>query len=166
MVPEYHIYLGADHRGFEKKEALFPILSECHENVLVVDKGAEEYVEDDDVNDPAIAVGQATAYDPHSIGVLLCGSGQGVCIQANRIRGARAVRVKTPEEAAIARQHDHANIVCLPADEIDVDTMEQIIKTFCHTQPLEDERYARRALRFDADLPTAKNTDEDDDEEE
>lgn len=164
MMPEYHIYIGSDHRGFEKKEALFPILSECHENVTVVDKGADEYIEDDDFNEPAIAVAQEIAHDPHSIGVLLCGSGQGVCIQANRVKGARAVRVSNSQEAEIARKHDHANIVCLPADELDIDTMERIIKTFCHTRPLEAEKYARRALRLDADLPAHKDSEEDEEE--
>lgn len=160
MMPEYHIHIGADHRGFEKKEALFQILSECHENVIVVDQGADEYIEDDDFNDPAIAVAREVARDPYSIGVLLCGSGQGVCIQANRIKGARAVRVTTPGEAEIARKHDHANIVCLPADELDVDTMERIIKMFCHTRPLEAERYVRRAERLDADLPAKSASEE------
>ena len=96
---EYHIYMGADHRGFEKKEALFELIKDCHENVIVEDLGYEEYNEGDDFNDPAKAVAKAVSGDEHSFGVLMCGSGQGVCIQANRIKGARAVRVKTPEGA-------------------------------------------------------------------
>ena len=148
-MPEYTIYLGADHRGFAKKEELFPLLCGCHENVNVEDLGADEYQEDDDFNDPAIAVAQAVATNPHGIGVLLCGSAHGVTMQANRFPGARAINALTPESAAAGRRDDHANIVCLAADQLDAVTMEQIIKTFCHTRPATDERYLRRVRRLD-----------------
>ncbi len=148
-MPEYHIYLGADHRGFEKKEGLFPMLRDCHENVIVEDLGAESYNEDDDYNDIAIAVAQAVANGEYNIGVLLCGSAHGVCMQANRIRGARAINAKDAESAKIGREHDHANILCLAADELNVDEMENIIKAFCHTKPSQAERYVRRVKRLD-----------------
>ena len=150
-MPDYTIYLGADHRGFAKKEELFPILNSCHENVSVEDLSADEYHEDDDFNDPAIAVAKAVAHNPHGIGVLLCGSAHGVTMQANRLKGARAINALTPESAAAGRRDDHANIVCLAADQLDVDSMEQIIKTFCHTRPATEERYLRRVRRLDAD---------------
>ena len=150
-MPDYTIYLGADHRGFAKKEELFPILNSCHENVSVEDLGADEYHEDDDFNDPAIAVAKAVAHNPHGIGVLLCGSAHGVTMQANRLKSARAINALTPESAAAGRRDDHANIVCLAADQLDVDSMEQIIKTFCHTRPATEERYLRRVRRLDAD---------------
>lgn len=148
-MPEYHIYLGADHRGYKTKEELFPILNDCHENVIVEDLGAEKYVEDDDFNDPAIAVAQAVANDEHGLGVLLCGSAHGVTMQANRIRGARAINAPTVASAEVGRKEDHANILCLPADELDVDTAEKIIKAFCHARPSQEERYIRRVKRLD-----------------
>lgn len=148
-MPEYHIYLGADHRGYKIKEELFPILSDCHENVIVEDLGAEAYNEDDDFNDPAIAVAQAVANDEHGLGVLLCGSAHGVTMQANRIRGARAINAPNEASAKIGREHDHANILCLPADELNADSAEKVIKAFCHTRPSQDERYVRRVKRLD-----------------
>ena len=148
-MPEYHIYLGADHRGFQKKEELFPMLRDCHENVIVEDLGAEKYDENDDFNDPAIAVAQAVAGGEYNIGVLLCGSAHGVCMQANRIKGARAINAASIESAKVGRVDDHANILCLSADELDVDQMEQIIKAFCHTRPSTEERYVRRVKRLD-----------------
>lgn len=151
-IPEYHIYLGADHRGFKKKEALFPILSECHENVIIEDLGAESYVEDDDFNDPALAVAQAVANNDFAFGVLLCGSAHGVCMQANRVRGARAIYAKSAESVQKGRAEDHANILCLPADELDVDEMENLIKAFCHTKPVDEERYLRRINRLDESM--------------
>lgn len=148
-MPEYHIYLGADHRGYKMKEELFPILSDCHENVIVEDLGAEQYDENDDFNDPAIAVAQAVANNEHSLGVLLCGSAHGVTMQANRIRGARAINAHTAASAEAGRKEDHANILCLAADELDVDAAEKIIKAFCHARPSQEEKYLRRVERLD-----------------
>ena len=151
-MPEYHIYLGADHRGYKKKEELFPMLRDCHENVIVEDLGVEQYDANDDFNDPAIAVAQAVAQGENNIGVLLCGSAHGVCMQANRIRGARAINGHSIESAKAGRIEDHANILCLSADTLDVDQMEQIIKAFCHTQPSQEERYIRRVQRLDEEI--------------
>lgn len=152
MIPEYKIYLGADHRGFAKKEELFPMLSECHENVTCEDLGAYDYDENDDYNDAALKVAKAVTEDEHSIGVLLCGSAHGVCMQANRIKGARAINSHSIDDAVHGRANDHANIVCLSADELDVDTMEQIVKAFCHARPKTDEKYCRRAAKLDEEV--------------
>lgn len=151
MMPEYTIYLGADHRGFQKKEELFDLLKDCHENVTVEDLGAEEYAADDDFNDPAIAVAQAVAGNEHGFGVLICGSAHGVCMQANRFKGVRAIHAATIESVQHGRAHDYANVLCLSAedDQLDVDQMEQLVKTFCHAQPDPDECYARRVRRLD-----------------
>lgn len=150
-MQQYTIYIGADHRGFEKKNELVNLLKDCHPGMVQVeDLGAFEYVADDDFNDPAKAVAKAVIGNEHSFGVLLCGSGQGVCIQANR-SGARAVCVKTPEDAVTGREHDWANIVCLPADELGSVAMERIIKAFCHARPLNDERHQRRMKKLEED---------------
>lgn len=150
-MPEYHIYVGADHRGFQKKEDLLPLIRDCHENVIVEDLGAESLVPDDDFNDPALAVAKAVAKDEYSFGVLLCGSAHGVCMQANRIKGARAINAGTVESVKAGREDDYANILCISADELDVDAMEKLVKTMCHTHPKIDERYVRRVKRLDED---------------
>lgn len=157
MMPEYKIFLGADHRGFQKKEELFPMLDECHENVTAVDLGADQYEEEDDFNDPALAVARAVLADKYSFGVLICGSAHGVCMQANRIKGIRAINADTIESAEAGRADDHANVVCLSADQLDVDTMEQIVKAFCHTLPKRDEKYLRRRDRLDQDVDLAQD---------
>lgn len=150
-MPEYHIYIGADHRGFQKKEDLLPLIRDCHENVIVEDLGADSLNPDDDFNDPALAVAEAVAGDKYSFGVLLCGSAHGVTMQANRVKGARAINADTVESVRVGREEDHANILCLSADKLDVDTMELLIKTLCHTHPKADERYRRRVERLDSD---------------
>lgn len=155
MMPEYHLYIGADHRGWEKKEELLPMLSECHENVIVVDKSNEEYNPDDDFNDPAIAVATAVVGDEQSFGILLCGSAHGVCMQANRIKGARAINADSPDSARLGREDDYANIVCVAADRFGVDEIDDIVKAFCHARPKSEERYRRRVERLDQDPQTA-----------
>lgn len=151
-MQEYTIYVGADHRGFEKKNALIKLLANCHPGMVrVEDLGAFEYVKDDDFNEPAKAVAQKVAKNEYSFGVLLCGSGQGVCMQANRLPGARAVCVKTVADAVLGREHDWANIVCMPADELEADQMEKIVKALCHTKPLDTERHQRRIQKLEED---------------
>lgn len=148
-MPEYTIFLGADHRGFEEKNELVKLLADCHPGMVKVeDLGAFEYVEDDDFNDPAKAVAAKVRESDYHFGVLLCGSGQGVCMQANR-SGARAICVKTPEDAVLGREHDWANIVCMPADDLSVEEMEKIVKAFCHAKPLDTERHQRRMKKLE-----------------
>ncbi len=175
-MSEYHIYVGADHRGFQKKEDLLPLIRDCHENVIVEDLGAESLVEDDDFNDPALAVAKAVAKDKYSFGVLICGSAHGVCMQANRVKGVRAINASTVASVEAGRADDHANVLCLSGDELDVDTMEKLIKTLCHTRPKMGERYVRRVERLDEEhtkapggvefrLKVAADNEEDDEEE-
>lgn len=154
-MEEYHIYLGSDHRGFQKKEDLFELIKDCHENVSVEDLGPFEYNAEDDYNDAAIKVAKAVLGDgkntdqEHNFGILICGSAHGVCMQANRFKGIRAVNASTVESVRHARTNDYANVLCLSGDYLDVDTMEKLVKTFCHARPDPSEKYQRRAKRLD-----------------
>lgn len=149
-MPEYTIYLGADHRGFAKKNELLKILAECHPGMLKVeDLGAHEYDPEDDYNDPAIAVSKAVMENPHSFGLLLCGSAHGVTMQTNRFKGIRAANADTVASAEHARVNDHANILCLSADYLEIDQMEPIVKAFCHARPSSEEKYLRRVRKLD-----------------
>ncbi len=146
---DYTIYFGADHRGFEKKAELIKLVQGCHDFLKVEDIWPAEYNPDDDFNDAALQVAEKVLADERGFGVLLCGSAHGVCMQANRIKGIRAIYARTPESAAIGREHDYANVLCLSADEMDPATMEPIVKAFCHARPNPDERYRRRVERLD-----------------
>lgn len=154
-MEEYHIYLGSDHRGFQKKEELFELVKDCHENVSVEDLGPFEYDAEDDYNDAAIKVAKAVLGDnteaaqEHNFGILICGSAHGVCMQANRFKGIRAVNASTVESVGHARTNDYANVLCLSGDNLDVDTMEKLVKTFCHSRPDPSEKYQRRVKRLD-----------------
>lgn len=154
-MPEYTIYVGADHRGFEKKNELIKLLQGCHPGMVKVeDLGPESYDQNDDYNDAAVAVAKAVLNNENSFGVLVCGSAHGVTMQANRFKGIRAVNVDSAESTKHARTNDYANVVCLSADYLELETMENLVKTFCHTQPIKSENYGRRAQKLDLDYST------------
>lgn len=148
----YILYVAADHRGFEKKNELVKILANCHPGMVQVeDLGPSSYDAEDDYNDAAIAVAKAVLGNEKGFGILLCGSAHGVTMQANRFRGIRAVNADTVESAKHARTNDYANVLCLSADYLELEQMDEIIKAFCHAQPDPSEKYQRRAERLDSE---------------
>lgn len=150
---QHTIYLGADHRGYERKNELKALLEGCHPGMVEVVDLSEAVPEDlDDFNDPAIAVGKKVRDDENAVGVLLCASAHGVTMQANRLKGVRAANIGSEESARLARNDDWANVACLSADQLTEEEMEKIVKTFCHTRYGQEERYARRVKRLDEEV--------------
>ncbi len=141
------IFVGADYRGFEKKQKIVDFLASS--GYEVVDEGAYEYSEGDDFNDPAIAVAKAVREEVGSFGVLVCDSAHGVTMQANRFKGVRAAHCETAESAKLAREHDDANVLCLSAHFLDDERMEGIIRVFLETNFESIERRVRRINRLD-----------------
>ncbi len=141
------IFIGADYRGFEKKQSILRFLAE--KDYEVVDEGAYEYSEGDDFNDPAIAVAKAVREELGSRGILICDSAHGVTIQANRFKGVRAAHCENPESVKLAREHDDANILCLSAHSMNDETMREIISVFLETNFNNLERRVRRINRLD-----------------
>ena len=142
------IYIGADYRGFEKKNELAKFLTS--KNYNVTDVGAYSYHEGDDFNDPAIAVARAVRRELGGAkGILLCGSGHGMTIQANRFNGIRATLCDSVEAAVSASQHEDANILCLSADRTELEKMKEIVTTFLETKFEPLERRVRRINRMD-----------------
>lgn len=134
------IAIGSDHAGFSMKEALKPLLQA--EGFTVEDFGT--YNEDStDYPDYAHAVAIAISTEQFDKGILLCGSANGVCMTANKHVGVRAAICWNEELAALARQHNDANILCLPARFIEVDVAHRTVKKFLHT-PFEGGRHKRR----------------------
>lgn len=142
-----NIYLGADYKGLERKNSLLSFLVE--RGYQTIDKGAFEYHEGDDFNDPAIAVALEVRKDPEAFGILICDSAHGVTIQANRFKGIRAAHCETPESAILAREHDNANVLCLSAHSMNDQTIQEIASTFINTNFVELERRIRRIKRLD-----------------
>lgn len=140
------IYLGTDHGGFSQKEALKGVLQQA--GFTLQDCGAFMLDPDDDYPPVAFTVAQQVA-GQHIIGntafgVLLCRSGIGMAIAANKVAGIRAATIRSVAEAQHARIHDDVNVISLPADEISIDEMEHILKVFLNTQFSNEERHKRR----------------------
>lgn len=141
------IYLGADYRGFEKKQSLLGFLAE--NNYEVTDLGAYENVEGDDFNDAAIAVAKQVRENLGSYGILICDSAHGMTMQANRFKGVRAAHCDSAESARLAREHDDANVLCLSAHFMDEAKMQEITMAFLTTDFENLERRVRRINRLD-----------------
>ena len=137
------IYLGSDHRGFELKRQLVASLSDA------TDLGPLELDADDDYNVAARAVAHKVADDASARGVLICGSGVGMAIQANRFRGVRAVMTDDVEVVRMARKHNDVNVLCLGADRVDFETAKELVQALLETEFLGDERLVRRNRMLD-----------------
>ena len=141
------IYIGADYRGFEKKNMLVKFLrGQGHD---IYDQGSYTYNEGDDFIDPAVAVSKNVRENPYSVGILLCGSGHGVTIQANRFKGIRATHCDSTASAITAREHDNSNVLCMSAQTLDDTAMQAITTTFLTTQFEPLERRVNRIKRLD-----------------
>ncbi|MBX2964986.1 MAG: ribose 5-phosphate isomerase B [Cyclobacteriaceae bacterium] len=138
------IAIGSDHAGFERKEALKKWLADKGYDVQDFGTHSSASV---DYPDFAHPVAEAVEKNDGVLGVLLCGSANGVAITANKHQGIRAALCWTDEIAALARQHNNANIVCIPARFVTADHAEKILDTFLHTG-FEGGRHERRVEKI------------------
>jgi len=135
------IYVGADHRGLSFKKKIVEFLRD--EEYKVKDMGPLKYNEDDDYTDISIKLAE-TVVRENTKGILICGSGVGVCVAANKVDNVRAALCTSEKQARMAREDSDANILCLSADLIDEETNFKIIKTFLETVFACEERFIRR----------------------
>ncbi len=136
------IYLGADHRGFELKEHLKLWLIE--EEYEVVDCGNVKYDPEDDFTDFSFAVAEKVQQDPQSRGIVICGSGAGVNIAANKVKGIRASTGINADEVRYARKHDDLNVLAISAEYSDFEQAKKMIIIFLTTPFQPEEKYVRR----------------------
>lgn len=137
------IAIGSDHAGFEYKELLKVSLADRHE---LKDFGTDSK-DSADYPDFAHPVSIAVEDNLFDLGILVCGSANGVAITANKHQGIRAAICWTAELAALSRKHNNANILCLPARFIAFDQAEQIVNTFLTTE-FEGGRHATRVSKI------------------
>jgi ribose 5-phosphate isomerase B len=144
-----NIYIGSDHNGFALKEELIQFLRKMGHTVF--DEGNKKLNPDDDFPQFAGRVTAAllTSDDPDAKGILICGSGQGMCMSANRYKGIRASVVWDLYEARAARNDDDSNILCLPARVLKKDTAYAIVRTWLSTPFAEATRFKRRIKEMD-----------------
>lgn len=138
------IAVGSDHAGFSYKEAVKDHLkNNGHE---VVDCGTFSEASCD-YPDFAHAVATAVESNQASLGVLVCGSANGVCITANKHAGVRAALCWEPEIAKLARSHNNANVICLPARFVTMDIALEMTDLFLET-PFEGGRHQGRVEKI------------------
>ncbi len=141
------IYLGADHRGFELKNRLKTRLED--EGFKVSDLGNDHLDPDDDYVDFAHKVAEAVVQAPENKGIVLCGSGVGVDIVANKVDGIRSALVQDEKLAISARNDDNANVLALPADLLDEEQSYGIVKAFLTTDFSGEARHERRLEKLE-----------------
>jgi ribose 5-phosphate isomerase B len=139
------IPIGADHAGFEMKEILVRYLQETGYSVL--DKGTYSK-ERADYPDFGHAVASEIQGGQADMGILLCGSGNGIAMSANKHKGIRAALCWNREIASLARQHNDANILVLPARYISEDEAKGCIDVF-FSETFEGGRHASRVQKID-----------------
>ncbi len=143
------IYVGADHRGFNLKQELVDYLR--GRNYEVVDEGDATLDPSDDF--PQFAskvVSKMLAADiEHARGILICGSGQGMCMAANRYKGIRAAMGYDERGARLSRNDDDSNVLCLPADLIEQKAAYRIVDTWLNTPFANATRFKRRLQELD-----------------
>jgi RpiB/LacA/LacB family sugar-phosphate isomerase len=135
------IYVGADHRGFNLKNKVIEFLRSL--DYEVKDLGAKVYDKDDDYNEISTELAEKVVRE-NTKGILLCGSGVGVNIAANKVMGARAALCTSEKQARLAREDSDSNILCLATDLVDEENNLEIAKTFLETIFSSEERFIRR----------------------
>ena len=134
------IAIGSDHRGVEAKRRLVSTLAEMGHQVADVGPDASDSV---DYPDFAYEVGSRVSKGDAERGVLICGTGIGMCIAANKVRGVRAASCHDTIAAEMCRRHNDANVLCLSADLLGEELIVRMVRIFLET-PFEAGRHARR----------------------
>lgn len=136
------IYIAADHRGFELKQKIYEHL--VNDGMEVTDLGNDHLDPNDDYPEFAQKVAEATAGSEENKGILLCGTGAGVDIVANKVPGIRSALVFDEPRAIQAREHEDVNVISLPADTLDEESAWEIVSAFLNTPFSGDDRHVRR----------------------
>ena len=139
------LYLGADHAGFHLKETIKKYL--LKKKYTLIDCGNTTYDKHDDYPDFAYLVAKEVAHHKR-IGILFCGSAEGMSITANKVKGIRAVVVHTLAEAKLTRQHNNANILCISGWNTSLSHAKNIITTWLNTPFSRAARHKRRLKKI------------------
>lgn len=136
------IYIAADHRGFQLKESLKKHLTES--GYQTVDLGNDHFDENDDYPDFAHLVAQKISDNPEDRGILICRSGAGVDIVANKFKGVRSALVTDIKQAELVRYDDDTNVLSLASELTNEEQVKKIADVWLKTQFSESEKDKRR----------------------
>jgi ribose 5-phosphate isomerase B len=148
-----HIHIAADHAGFARKTELIEWLTASYPGIGITDHGthSEASMDYPDVVHPLAQAIQAQPNADAVLGVLICGSGNGVCITANKYPAVRAAMAWAPELASLARQHNNANVLCMPARFTNPEAGVAILKAFLEAK-FEGGRHANRVEKISSGI--------------
>jgi len=141
------LVIGSDHAGFDQKERIKSHLAEQGHDV--VDVGTVNAEDSVDYPDFAIKASRLVASGDVELGVLVCGTGIGMSIAANKVRGVRAANITDVEFARLAREHNNANVVTVSARFVPIQVNEEIVDAFLAT-PFAGGRHADRVAKITA----------------
>ncbi len=141
------IFIGADHHGFEDKSKIEEYLKSLGHQVI--DEGDKNLDPNDDFPRYARNVASQVLKAVDNFGILLCGSGQGMCMAANRFKGIRAAMCWDEKSAFASRNDDNANVLCLSADHLNWESMQRIIEVWLNTPFDGHDRFERRIKELD-----------------
>ena len=138
------VAIATDHNGVEQKIELIYFLNDLGYEVLDLSKDNNPT---DDYPDFAVRVANAINEKNKDLGILMCGTGIGMSIAANKIKGIRCAKVSSEEEAFLARQHNNANIIALSYKE-SIENLKIMVSKFLSTEFSNEERHARRVEKI------------------
>lgn len=136
------LFIGADHAGFKLKAFIKKYL--VKEGISFADVGALKEVPDDDYPDFALKLSKAVAKNKGSRGILICGTGAGMCIAANKVKGIRAANVYDEYTAKFSRAHNDANVICLRGRDIDFSKSLELLKVWLNAKFSGEKRHLKR----------------------
>ena len=140
------IAIGADHAGFPLNERVIVELRAAgHE---IIDLGTHDGSQSDDYPDYAKKVGEAVQQGVADIGILICGSGVGAAVAANKLRGIRAALCSDTYSARQSREHDDCNVLCVGARVVGVELALELVRTFVAARFSGEERHQRRLRKI------------------
>jgi len=134
------IAIGSDHRGYPLKERLKELLSGDGHEVVDVGTGSTDPA---DYPDSALSVAEKTAGGETDRGIVICGSGIGTSIAANKVDGVRAALCRTVNDARMTRRHNDSNVLALSESSMDDERLEEMVRVWIETE-FEGGRHQRR----------------------
>lgn len=141
----FRIVLGSDHGGFPTKNALVKLLKKDGYSIKDIGTFSDDAT---DYPDYAFRVGKAVSAGRFDRGILVCGTGIGMSIAANKVKGVRAAVCWSPDSAKLASMHNWANILCLSGRFMSISGAKKIVKTWLKTPRDESPRHARRLKKI------------------
>ena len=139
------IVVGSDHAGFEHKEKISELISSLGHEVIDAGTDSTSSVDYPDYGEKGareVSCGRA------ELGILICGTGVGICMAANKVKGIRGAVCWNEETARHSKQHNDANVLCMGARSISIEDALKVTRVFLETPASEDERHQRRVSKI------------------